>query len=215
MFLHLQFAPVLLCLRAFTFPQGGYPVRLRWPNSLLLVLLHFVDPNVLSGHEPVQEGYAMLTLIHQVSALADPSDYSTHDNQLTLAKQLIKCGANVNAVSRPQGSTTLHHACTSGVVTNLDFVELLLEAGADPNALDVSGYTPLLKTFPFSPNAAKLLLKWDSTDVNITNTLRGEESFLATVRAYPEKVLPHDHEREFMLEQWHDVEEMLVKRGAR
>jgi hypothetical protein len=108
----------------------------------------------------------------------------------------------------------LHHACTSGIVTNLDFVELPLEAGADPNALNLSGNTPLLETIPFSPNAAKLLLKWDSTDVNITNSLR-EESFLATVRAHPEKVLPHDHEREFMLEHWHDVEEMLVKRGAR
>jgi hypothetical protein len=31
--------------------------------------------------------------------LADPSNFSTHENQLILAKQLIEHGANGNAVS--------------------------------------------------------------------------------------------------------------------
>jgi hypothetical protein len=58
--------------------------------------------------------------------LADPSDYSTHENQLILAKQLIKHGANVNALSQPKDCTPLHNACWVIRVTNLDFIELLL-----------------------------------------------------------------------------------------
>jgi ankyrin repeat protein len=46
-------------------------------------------------------------------------------NQLILAKQLVEHGANVNAVSTPHGKRPLHKACSSGNVTNLDFVEYL------------------------------------------------------------------------------------------
>jgi hypothetical protein len=156
--------------------------KLSWPNSPLLVLLQFVDPNVLFGDEDValREGEARLTPLHMLSDLADTSDYSTHDNQLILAKQLIEHGADVNAVSNPGGKTPLHHACCGGNVTNLDFVELLLEEGADPNSQNHLGLTPLMLTTPDTPGAAKFLLNWPTTDVDIT--ARSGESFLARVR---------------------------------
>ena len=47
-----------------------------------------------------------------------------------------------------------------GNVTNLDFVELLLETGADPNAQDHLGLTPLMCTIEVAPGAAKFLLNW-------------------------------------------------------
>jgi hypothetical protein len=103
-------------------------------HSPLLVLLHFVDPNVLLGDEnaPLQEGENRVTPLHHLADLAAPNDYSTHENQLFLAKQLIEHGANVNAASISQRETPLHRACFSGNVTNLDIVEYLLEVGADP-----------------------------------------------------------------------------------
>jgi hypothetical protein len=131
---------------------------LSWPNSPLLVLLQFVDPDVLSGDE--QQGETRETPLHELTDLADPSDYSTHVNQLILAKQLIEHGANVNAVSIPQGETPLHSACYTGNVTNLDFVEFLLEACADPNAQGHQGHIPLLFTIPDTPGAAKFLVNW-------------------------------------------------------
>jgi hypothetical protein len=109
------------------------------PNSPLLVMLQFVDPSVLFEHEESRE-----SPLHDLPDLADPFDYSTHENQLILAKQLIEHGANVNAVTIPHGKTPLHNACSWYNVTNLDFVELLLEAGADPNAQDHLGLTPLM-----------------------------------------------------------------------
>jgi ankyrin repeat protein len=107
--------------------------KLSWPNSPLLVMLQFIDPNKLFGHDD-----ETATPLHMLADLADPFAYSTHENQLILAKQLIEHGANVNAETR-QGGTPLHNACNWIYVTNLDYVELLLEEGADPNAQDHLG----------------------------------------------------------------------------
>ena len=188
---------------------------LSWPNSPLLVLLQSVDPNVLYGDEETTA-----TPLHHLADMADPFDYSTHVNQLILAKQLIDRGANVNSKSIPQGETLLHKVCFSGNVTNLDVVELLLKEGADPNAQDESGKTPLMYAIPHAPGAAKCLLKWSTTDADITD--RSGASFPANLRsliidlsndlAYP----GHNPERvqtQFLLQQWRDIEAVLVERG--
>jgi hypothetical protein len=197
--------------------------KLSWPNSPLLVLLQFVDPNVLSGADglPLQEREVRATPLHYLTELADPIDYSTHENQLILAIQLIEHGANVNAVSITQGSTPLQYACNGDNVTNLDFVELLLKADADPNAEDHMGLTPLMCTIPDTSGAAKFLLNWPTTVVNTTP--QSEASFLTVVKMvitdYTDEVTlpnnPDQVQHQFMLQQWHDIEEMLVNRGAR
>jgi hypothetical protein len=195
---------------------------LLWPNSPLLVLLQFVDPNVLHGGGEHRE-----TPLHLLAELGDPDDYLTHKNQLILAKQLIEHGANVNAVSIPKGRTPLHQACYAAVVTSLDFIEFLLEQGADPNAQEHIGLTPLMFSTTCepgaarSPSAAKFLLKSPSTDVNITQ--RSGASFLFRVRgavkyfsdqiAFPDN--PEQVQDKFLLQQWIEIEEMLVERGAR
>jgi hypothetical protein len=195
---------------------------LSWPNSPLLVMLHFVDPNMLSGdeHGPLQEGQVRETPLHKLTFLADPFDYSTHQNQLILAKQLIEHGANINAVSIPRDITPLHYTCFSGLVTNLDFVQYLLEEGADANAQDYLGCTPLMSTVPNAPGAAKFLLKWPTTDANITS--EAGSAFLAVVRrtiiAFPFKVArpdsPEQVQDQFLIQQWTAIEKMLVERGA-
>jgi hypothetical protein len=186
---------------------------LSWPNSPLLVLLQFVDPNMLSRHASSQEGQDIVTPLKHLVDLADPSDYSTHENQLILAKQLIENGANVNAVSNTSGETP-------GVVTNLDFIQLLLKEGADPNVQDHLGATPLMFTYPNAAGAATFLLNWPTTDTNITT--RSGISFLNRVRHTIEhfaiEVALPDHpdslQHHFLLQQWCAIEEMLVERGA-
>jgi hypothetical protein len=192
---------------------------LSWPNSPLFVMLQLCGPNVLTGDDdgPLQENEDRVTPLHDVADLADPSDYSTHKHQLILAKQLIEHGANVNAVTKNEGKTPLHMACSGNNVTNLDFVEILLEGGADPNIQDYSGETALMCTIPEIPGAAKFLLNWPTTDVNIT-TPKGE-SFLVLVRfaittcSNQTPGDPDQIKRQFLLEQWCDIEEMLVQRG--
>jgi hypothetical protein len=111
-------------------------------------------------------------------------------------------------------------ACFSGNVTNLDFVELLLEEGADPNAQDDQGLSPLMHTSPGAPGAAKFLLNWPTTDANITT--RSRATFLAVVRStivgFSDKVAlpdnPDQVQHQFLLQQWRGIEEILVERGA-
>jgi hypothetical protein len=195
---------------------------LSWPNSPLLVLLQLVDPNELSGHDnaPLQEGETRATPLHHLTNLADPFDYSTQENQLILARQLVEHGANVNAVSIPHGKTPLHSACYGGNVTNLDFVLFLLKEDADPNFQDHLGMIPLMTTTPDAPGAATFLLNWPTTDVNITT--RSRASFLANVRltvkhffdqvARPDN--PNQIQDQFLLQQWQEIEVMLVERDA-
>jgi hypothetical protein len=188
---------------------------LSWPSSPFLVMLQFVDPNVLSGDKETS-----ITPLHHLADLADPFDYSTHVNQLILAKQLIEHGANVNAVSFPHGITPLYHACHSINVTNLDFVELLLEKGADPNTQDHLGMIPLIYTAPHAPGAAKFLLNWPSTDANITE--RSGAYFLDRVRLTITTLSddvevpgnPCQVQDQFQLQQWRDIEGKLLERGA-
>jgi hypothetical protein len=188
---------------------------LSWPNSPLLVLLEFVDPNMLFGDEETS-----FSLLHHLANLADPFDYATHVNQLILAKQLIEHGANVNALSSPEGETPLHKACYEGNVTNLDFVELLLEEGADPNAQNHLGMTPLMCTTPCAPGAATFLLNWPTSDANIS--AGSGESFLVIVRSLitdfsntiPHPANPEKVQYQFRLQQWRGIEKMLVERGA-
>jgi ankyrin repeat protein len=114
----------------------------------------------------------------------------------------------------------LHKACHWGNVTNLDLVEYLLEACADPNYQDHMGLTPLICTRSLAPGAAKFLLNWPTTDVNITT--QSGASFLARVtnvlKHFSELIArpdnPNQVQHQFLLRQWREIEEMLVERGA-
>jgi hypothetical protein len=184
--------------------------KLFWPNSPLLVMLQFVDPNAMFTDNELR-----VTPLHQLVFLADPFDYSTHKKQLILANQLIEHGANVNTVSSTD-ETPLHSACHGGAVTNLDFVEFLLEEGADPNAQDHIGMTPLMSTISYAPGAAKFLLNWPTTDVTITD--RSGASFLVwarrSVKHFSHQTTladnPKQVQEQFLLQQWIAIEEMLV-----
>jgi hypothetical protein len=104
-------------------------------------------------------------------------------------------------------------------VTNLDFVELLLRAGANPNAQSHTGKTPLMNTATDAPGAAKFLLNWPTTDFNLTP--QSGKSFLDMVRwilSYFSKqiqIAPLDDPDKFLFQQWLGIEEMLMEKGAR
>jgi hypothetical protein len=187
---------------------------LVWPNSPLLVLLDIAGPHVMWG-------FPRSTLLQLLARLAAPRDYSTHENQVTLGRQIIEHGASVDLVTSANDKTPLHFACHSGVVTNLAFIQLLLENGADPNAKGQHGKTPFLRTMLYSPAVAKFLLEWHSTDANVT-TDKGV-SFLAGVRLtvnsdpvarFPSSDHPEVVKVRFALQQWREIEAILVEKGA-
>jgi hypothetical protein len=193
--------------------------KLRWPNSPLRIMLYFVDANL--------ELATGMTPLHHLSYQRDPKDHSFHKNQVILGQQLFRHGANANLGTLPAGLTPLHSACNSSVVTNLDFIQLLLENGASPNAQDVDGMTPVMYTLDMAPGAAKFLLEWctpSTTDIDIhirTNQL-GITLFdmvHLTILEFADQAASPDCpdqrvKNSFLLQQWREIETMLVERGG-
>jgi hypothetical protein len=196
---------------------------LKLPTSPLKVALQFVDASVMSCPGPNMDDGRGSTPLHCLAKLNNPSKEDTLENQCILAEQLIEAGATVNARAQRclYKMTPLHGACNSGSCTNLDYIQLLLDHGANPNAKDSDGETPLHMTTGNAPGAAKFLLTYsDKTDPDI---LRNDgRSFLAMVRSsiaectYKAR-LPNNLHPEimfFQVKQWEEVEKLLVERGA-
>jgi hypothetical protein len=124
------------------------------------------------------------------------------------------------AAAYSNGVTPLHNACHSETTTNLDFIQLLLENGADPNTQDQKGMTPLIHTIKMAPGAATFLLEWPTTNVNIID--RSGSSFPAYVREVVEILsglvaLPDNTDRakqKFLHQQWCEIEEILMERKS-
>ena len=76
------------------------------------------------------------------SSGATPLHFACADgtHSVEVADLLLRHGANVNAVETSTGCTALHYAA---LVPDVEFVELLLRAGADPVAQDLEDYLPV------------------------------------------------------------------------
>ena len=112
--------------------------------SPLKVALQFVDASVMSCPGPNMDDGRGSTPLHWLAEMSNPSQEHTIENQCILAKQLIEAGANVNARAQRglHNRAPLHDACSSHNCTNLDFIQLLLDHGANPNAKDSDDETP-------------------------------------------------------------------------
>jgi hypothetical protein len=191
--------------------------RLMWSSSPLLVLLECRDPTTLLG------GIRHPMLLNWLAQVMHPNGHRTcYANQILLARQLVEYGVDVNAAVMPNGTTPLHTACCSAGVTNLEFINFLLQSGADPNARNHKGATPLMWTTEWAPNAAKILIEWPTTDVNVVD--QKGLSMLTFVRQVLENISGaadspgnacRKAEDRLRLQQWLEVEEMLVEKGAR
>jgi hypothetical protein len=146
--------------------------------------------------------------------MTDPSDYSTHESKVMIGRQLIEHGS---CTHNTQGRTPLYYASCSRFATNLDFIQLLLENGANPNFQDSIGQVPLMSTTMFASSGAKFLLQWPATNMNII--MNSGASFLGNVRGAVKYVsdLPYTATRteyQFLLNQWLEIEHKSVAREA-
>jgi hypothetical protein len=199
--------------------------KLRWPNSPLRIMLLFVNANVRWKNSPAELAEGP-TPLHHLSYQADSRNHSFYKNKVILGQQLIRHGANANLDAFRIGSTPLHIACHSNEVTNLDFIQLLLEKSASPNVQDNSGMTPVMSAVPMAPGAAKFLLEWSTpptTDIDIHITSRTgvtlSDLVHSTIQDFSDQdALPDNPEqrakRAFLLQQWREIEQMLVERGS-
>lgn len=213
--------------------------KLTQPTSIVLVLLSSgID---LSTYETTRCKLTLGTPFNTLSMMSSATDPHVNMNQVIVGRQLIEAGANVNLRSGEDDDTPLHVACSSTVPTNLDFVQLLLDNGADPNLTNSLGATPLMMTIKMSMPAAKFLLTYDYSkhdcsipiDVNsgllhgqtMLRATRGEIAYLEHQRAIKRLGLPStakglwlktasEDELSHLLQQMQEVEGLLVSLGG-
>jgi hypothetical protein len=116
----------------------GNVERLQWSSNPLLVLFECMDPTTSSEDNIHAVSLTWLTELLYLDR------HRTNVSQLFLARQLVRHG----------GTMPLHTACGSDVVTNLELVHLLLQGGADPNARNLVGVTPLMCAIKWAHGAA-------------------------------------------------------------
>jgi|SaaInl74LU_5_DNA_1037368.scaffolds.fasta_scaffold12181_1 hypothetical protein len=159
------------------------PWQVDLPTSPLKILLQVgVDANAI----PEEGVYNCLTLL----AAQHSESESFKRNQVAIARQLIEGGADVNRPSLENGAgliAPLYFACSSTHYTNLDFIQLLLENGANPNQQTVDGVTPLLASIEMAVGAAIFILKFEhankvKVDPNVRSN-RGETLWSRLVQA--------------------------------
>eukprot|EP00545_Synedropsis_sp_CCMP1620_P003144 CAMPEP_0119006428 /NCGR_PEP_ID=MMETSP1176-20130426/2286_1 /TAXON_ID=265551 /ORGANISM="Synedropsis recta cf, Strain CCMP1620" /LENGTH=264 /DNA_ID=CAMNT_0006958337 /DNA_START=134 /DNA_END=928 /DNA_ORIENTATION=- len=156
-------------------------------SPLRILLQHkIVDPNALTSppppHKDAEQGS---TALHCLAEAA--MDLENMENQVLLGQQLLDAGADVNARAGKAlyCHTPLHVACMSSYTTNLDFIKLLLDNGADPNAQSTLGETPLMYTMNAAPGACKFVVEYKGKgqikpDLNIRN--KKGETILSKVK---------------------------------
>jgi hypothetical protein len=197
--------------------------KLRWPNCPLRIMLQFVDANVRKGAAATEEASPEELLrgptpLHHLSCHADPKHLSFNRNQVILGQQLFRHGANANLDASPNGCTSLHIACNT---------TLLLENRANPNVQDSYGMTSVMATVQFAPGAVKFLLGWSTPptiDIDIHITDQTGATLLDMVHSTIDEISdPHaavydslDQQviHAFLLQQWREIEKMLVERGT-
>lgn len=218
-----RYTKKVLMFQSITLLLGCPKKMLKLPTSpMTIALASHVDPSAVSSpSEGVSDGEGS-TPLHWIAESADGSRKTSMKNQMLLGQQLIDAGANVNArAERGLGKVTpLHRACHSAVTTNIDFIKLLLANGADPNAKNDLGETPLMHSMPFSPGAAKCLLQNDQTDPNVVANdgrialamLRDAIDEMEFKSQIPDN--PKQHEYRFTVSQLRELEEFMVLRGA-
>ncbi len=85
-----------------------------------------------------------VTVTMGVVAIVDPKDplpLAAHKNDLQLVAQLARLGTDINAPDQYTGVNALDYAIENG---NREMVQLLLSAGANINASNKNGLTPLM-----------------------------------------------------------------------
>ncbi|KAJ5959558.1 uncharacterized protein N7479_006708 [Penicillium vulpinum] len=125
---------------------GGIGSRMRYPRKMKT-----------PGEREEPRGF---TALHALSGIKDRE--RTRKIPLECVSVVLQAGADVHTKSKDDGKTALHFACAN----NIDIVQLLLEAGADPYAKTDSGATILHTDGKNDKKLLPILLDSAAVDIN-------------------------------------------------
>lgn len=127
--------------------------------TVMLILDHGADVNGKSMLAPPGTEH--------FSEIIEPPLYAAIDRgDLALLRALIERGVDVDQIAGPAPLPPLHWAVAKG----LDFVKLLVDAGADVNCRDSAGWTPLATAVGNNIlDVAEYLIR-HGADVNVTSS---------------------------------------------
>ena len=149
------------------------PWRVEQPYSPILALLQ--SGMDLSMMEDSSENF-----LYSLSQDSSATSTSVNRNQVTIGRQLLEVGgANPNLFCGRGQAFPLFDACYSNQPTNLAFIELLLEHGADRN-MDCQGMTAIMGAFDMSLDAIKLLITYEHANCPPVDINRPFPGFNAT-----------------------------------
>lgn len=193
-------ASVLLATAA---PAGAAPLNAlrRLPDRNQLCRLFFPDKPAADQSKLTGELFTAImdrNLAGVQKALAngaDPSAYTEHglsmlhhtvgQGRADIAQLLICAGADVNARHKTMGHTPLRDAAAFGM---LPLMNVLLAAGADPNAPDQYGFTPLHMAAELRQKEAvrRLILAGANVHAESSEAMGRRESILGAAMKHTE-----------------------------
>jgi hypothetical protein len=107
------------------------------------------DPKLAQSHLPKATLY-QAAILHWLYVNDTPLHLAAAGYRVNIAKALLNAGANPNSSDNHRKGTPLHYACDGSVGSEgwnpelqVKMIELLLKAGAQINAQDKNGATPL------------------------------------------------------------------------
>jgi ankyrin repeat protein len=119
--------------------------------------------------------YRFREINHYLYAGDTPLHAAAAGHRTKIARHLITVGANIAARNR-RGATPLHYAVDGGPAVStwnqpaqVETIALLLDAGADPNALDKSGVAPLHRAVRQRCSGAVGLLLCNGAAIRLKN----------------------------------------------
>ena len=101
--------------------------------------------------------------------------WAAYDNNLELARILLKARADVNAKTRLEGMTPLYMACQNG---SAPMIELLLANGANANGANSMGTTPLMEAAASGSAPAVEALLAHGAEVNTGEHVRNQTALM-------------------------------------
>jgi ankyrin repeat protein len=135
-------------------------IMYEYTDIVKLLLDHNANPNLLS--------------INSNNALMLASCFGN----IKIIEMLLNTGVDINEINK-YNSTALANACFSRE-NYIDTVKLLLSRGANPNIIDIYGYSPLMKAIENNKIEIAEILLSHGADPNITSKYGWSALLLAT-----------------------------------